>query len=721
MNSHTLNSVVILAGLSCSFATQTAAATPYVITEVMSGLVTPRGLAFGPDGGLYVAEAGSGGNGPSVVLGNGNTAFLGDSSGLSRLLGGIQTRVLNGLPSVATATGLDAGGLQDIAFDGSGQAYGLFSFGSDSMQRNTNLGAAGAALGTIARLPLGPVASFQHIADVAAHEFSANPAGGAIDSNPFRFALAPGGGFLVADAGANDFLNSTIAGVVTTLGVLPAKPNPLPFGPPFYQSVPTAIEVGPDGAYYIGQLTGFPFPPGTASIFRFDPTTSAITEAFTGFTNIIDLTIDENGMLYVLQVSSNGLASPMGPGSGLLIQIDPTTGVRTTIASSGLVFPGAVAAGPDGALYVTNHSNLPTGGQVLRIAAVPEPSSWVMAACGLLGLAAFARWPRRAWILLLVGAATWPAADCRAASLSVMTFNVRFDSGNASGINSWYNPATPSAARRLKVFDVIHSSAPDILGLQEPQAHQVADLNGQYNPGEGLLAYEHYAVQGGNSEYTPIFYLRDRFTRVDQGVFSISTTPDILGATFPGASQPRMATWVVLNDHATGQSYFVLNTHLDHVSAEARTFGGQLIQSKLQELSGGLPVLVLGDFNDYENSWALQALTAPADAGAIALDDSYRQVHPVYQVNEATYHGFDGRPYGARIDYVLNSADFTPESASIIRTSYGGNYPSDHFPVLATFQVAPVPEPATTTLLGSALLTIGTVCSQRRRRGCRTE
>ena len=117
----------------------------------MNGLVTPRGLAFGPDGGLYVAEAGSGGSGPSVVLGNGNTASLGTTSSVSRLLGGVQTRVLSDLPSVATAAGLDAGGLQDIVFDGTGQA---FSFGSDVTQRNNNLGAAGSQLGTIARLPL---------------------------------------------------------------------------------------------------------------------------------------------------------------------------------------------------------------------------------------------------------------------------------------------------------------------------------------------------------------------------------------------------------------------------------------------------------------------------------------------------------------------------------------------------------------------------------------
>lgn len=386
---------VVLAATSMIFAAiPVASAATYTITEVMNGLVTPRGLVFGPDGGLYVAEAGSGGNGPSVVLGNGNTGSLGATSGVSRLLGGVQSRILSDLPSVATAAGADAQGLQDIVFDGTGQAYGLFSFGSDSMQRDTILGVAGAQLGTIAQLPLNGMGSLVHVADIAAHEFTANPAGGSTDSNPFGLALTPSGNFIVADAGGNDFLQATPAGDVSTLAVLPAKPNPLPFGPPVYQAVPTTIAVGPDGAYYVGQLTGFPFPPGAANVYRFDPMTSAVTEAYTGFTNIIDLTFDDDGTMYVLQISSNGLASAMGPGSGLLVKVDTTSGERTTIASDGLAFPGAVAIGPDGALYVTNHANAPTGGQVLRISALPEPSSLALLVMLLLTGAARIRRPK---------------------------------------------------------------------------------------------------------------------------------------------------------------------------------------------------------------------------------------------------------------------------------------------------------------------------------------
>jgi hypothetical protein len=60
--------------LTTTLSPATARAQEYVMREVMSGLVSPRGLSFGPDGGLYVAEAGSGGNGTSIVLGSGNTA-----------------------------------------------------------------------------------------------------------------------------------------------------------------------------------------------------------------------------------------------------------------------------------------------------------------------------------------------------------------------------------------------------------------------------------------------------------------------------------------------------------------------------------------------------------------------------------------------------------------------------------------------------------------------
>lgn len=379
---------IVLAGLLLAGSSR---ADSYLIQEVMSGLSTPRGLALGPDGGLYVAEGGSGGSGPGITLGSGNPAFLGSSGGLSRLLNGVQQRVLSNLPGVAQANGSEANGLQDIVFDGTGQAYGLFGLGASPAARNSNLGTAGAELGTLVKLSLDGSGSRPLVADLAGHELAHNPDGGNLDSNPFGLALRPGGGFLVADAGGNDVLSVSAAGDVSTLGVLAARPNPLPFGPPFFQSVPTAIAVGPDGSYYISQLTGFPFVPGAANVYRIDPSTNAMTLAHEGFTNIIDLAFDAQGDLFVLQISSNGLASTQGPGTGLLVKIAAGTGQRSVIASAGLSFPGAVLIGPDGVIYVSNHTNLPGGGQVLAITAVPEPATLTLWLAGGLLASALSR------------------------------------------------------------------------------------------------------------------------------------------------------------------------------------------------------------------------------------------------------------------------------------------------------------------------------------------
>ncbi|MBN8509479.1 MAG: ScyD/ScyE family protein [Burkholderiales bacterium] len=370
-----------------------AHALAYTIDTVMTGLVTPRGLAFAPDGALYVTEVGRGGGVGAPSLGSGpRAAYLGYTGAVSRLASGVQSRVLTGLPSLANAAGAEAAGLQDIVFDPAGQAYGVFGLGSSSAARDA-LGAFGAGmLGTVARLGLDGSGTVSPIADIAKHETTANPDGGAIDSNPFGLARRADGSFVVTDAGGNSFVQATAAGVVTTLGVLPPETNPLPFGPPVYQSVPTGVAIGPGGNPTVGTLTGFPFPPGAAKVFAHAAGTTGV--AFAGFTTIIDLDFDAAGNLYVLQISSNGLAAPGGPGTGLLIKVDGRTGQRSTIASDGLIAPGglAIREGPRGPVfYVSNMTAGPEGGAVLRISAVPEPAGWAMGLAGLAGLGAAVR------------------------------------------------------------------------------------------------------------------------------------------------------------------------------------------------------------------------------------------------------------------------------------------------------------------------------------------
>jgi sugar lactone lactonase YvrE len=231
---------------------------------------------------------------------------------------------------------------------------------------------------------LNPDGTLTSLADIAGYEAANNPDGGLLDSNPFGL-TAYAGGFLVADAGANALLNVTAGGAISTLSVFPNRPNPLlPFGPPTYQAVPTAVAVGPDGAFYVSQLTGFPFPPGQARVFRVPAGGGAPTEFLSGFTNIVDLAFGVDGSLYVLEIDADSLIR--GGSNGALIRVAPD-GVRTTLVSQGLFRPTALALGSDGAIYISNNGISPGGGQVVRVAAIPEPGTLALAATGLLPIA----------------------------------------------------------------------------------------------------------------------------------------------------------------------------------------------------------------------------------------------------------------------------------------------------------------------------------------------
>ena len=144
-------------------------------------------------------------------------------------------------------------------------------------------------------------------------------------------------------------------------------PNPFapPGAPPIpMQAVPTSIEEGPDGHYYVGQLTGFPFPVGGANVYRVNPHTGRQSVFASGFTNIMDLAFDRDGTLYVLEIDHDGLL-----GRQRTARSSPSTARgtrRIELPAGALPAPGGITVGKDG-LYVSINSRSPGGGQVLRI------------------------------------------------------------------------------------------------------------------------------------------------------------------------------------------------------------------------------------------------------------------------------------------------------------------------------------------------------------------
>lgn len=336
---------------------------------VASGLNNPRHLSFSQPGTLYVAEAGAGGTGACLPNPEGgDEVCLGMSGSITAIArNGKQSRVVTGLPSLAGPDGSSAAGPMDVSVSGQRTISIAMGLGSNPAGR-ASLGPDAAWLGTILSGKLAPNPRLSVFADVVGYEGAHDPDGLGVDSNTSSI-LRVGSRFLTTDAGGNDLVSFGKHGRASTVAVFPDTMVPVP---PFIpappgammpmQAVPTGVAIGPDGAYYVSQLTGFPFPQGGASIWRVVPG-KAPTKFATGFTNVTDLAWAGN-KLYVVQMADAGLASGGAP-MGSLVEVSNHGATHRTVAA-GLFAPYGVAV-RGGAAYVTTCSVCAGGGAVQEI------------------------------------------------------------------------------------------------------------------------------------------------------------------------------------------------------------------------------------------------------------------------------------------------------------------------------------------------------------------
>ncbi len=367
---------------------------------VATGLDNPRGIDVGANGSVYVAESGRGGTTLVSATIEGQPAFgcVGNTGAITEIdkKGNVSTVVA--LPSLAEAfdpdgpggadptcavpVGFAAVGPSNIALQGKGTLSVAMGLGGDEALQDA-LGSAFGSLHSV--LPNGKTKA---LANLAAYEEDRDPDFEGPDSNPYGVAHVPGGR-LVADAGANALLHVAANGTISTVAVLP-RLDPVPFVPPSCfgdlpppvqdlfpppgapippQAVPTSVAVGPDGAYYVGILSGFPFATGAAKVYRVDPGSGAVTTHVDGLTHVTGIDFGPNGALYVAQMTDASLleAEVCGggePGSVLRIM----NGTTETIGRFILV--GDVAVDRHGAVYVTTGSILPSwagGGSVVKL------------------------------------------------------------------------------------------------------------------------------------------------------------------------------------------------------------------------------------------------------------------------------------------------------------------------------------------------------------------
>jgi len=366
------------------------------VETIATGLNQPKKLTVLPDGSLLVAESGTGAAEGTCISGEEGPECQNSTGAIARVTpsGGVST-VLSGLASIGNGGEATGPAEAMLAY---GSLHVLFQNADISPTTGeTPFGPGGAYLGDLVRFPF--FGSPSILARFGPFEAANNPDGGEgtgpelglenpIDSDPYSF-IPYHGGWVVADAAADDLLFVSPTGSISVLAVFPTIGETVPpgvFGPepvPVQaQPVPTSVAVGPDGALYVGQLGGFPFEVGKQSVFRVVPG-HAPTVYATGFTSIGDIAFDRSGRLLVLEIDQAGIDDPAAeeglPTPGAIIGVH-RNGSKQLLASAGLEFPTGMAINQWGTVYVSNFGVLSAtggpGGLSGSVARVGLPASW---------------------------------------------------------------------------------------------------------------------------------------------------------------------------------------------------------------------------------------------------------------------------------------------------------------------------------------------------------
>ena len=246
--------------------------------------------------------------------------------------------------------------------------------------------------------------------------------------------------------------------------------------------------------------------------------------------------------------------------------------------------------------------------------------------------------------------------------LKVMSYNIRLGSAQ-DGTNSW-------ALRYTATEKMLKDQMPDVFGVQEALEYQIRYI-------EDMCGYESVGVgrEDGKKEgeHMSILWNKKKVSMMKWGTFWLSETPEKPSKGWD-AECFRTATWALMKDKATGSKFYFVNTHLDHVGAEAQKNGLKLIMEKIAQLNDdGYPVVLVGDFN-----------MEPGNKTMAQVDAVMQSARNIAEKTDShdTFNGW-GKGSGI-IDYIYVSGfSSCPEYQTVIKRYEDRKFISDHYPVFA--------------------------------------
>lgn len=348
------------------------------ITVIATGLEGPRGLKFGPDGDLYVAEAGLGGTNattsaqctqvspPIGPYTNGNTARISKINSA-----GHRVTVAAGFPSAMSGDPTkDTLGVGDIAFL-NGQLYAVLSGGGCSH---------GNTLWPNALVRVNAATGGWTIVANLSKFIKQHPAmyPDAADFEPdgvFYSLIAAQGKLYTVEPNHGQVFSITPSGGVSEVTDISEAEGHI---------VPTSIAAR-DGDFYVGNLGLFPITPNSSKILTLSPNDEdqqgdsglnfgeglqklRVAGSRAGFTTVVSVDFGPDGLLYALELSP--AAGFPAPGVGQVARLNREGQIE--VVATGLVVPAGMTFGPDGDLYVSNFGAVSgANGQIVRIDVPP--------------------------------------------------------------------------------------------------------------------------------------------------------------------------------------------------------------------------------------------------------------------------------------------------------------------------------------------------------------